>query len=121
MQIKRLTRGIELLGSPLYGEDNSIKAMVARRIEKIIEAQSHLSDLDHPQVELILLYSCLNVCKINNLLYTVVPGLVDDEVTKFDASFRYSLELITCSSFQDSSWIQQLFQFEIEVLVYTKH
>ena len=105
-QIKRLTRGIKLLGSPVYGEDDFIQATVARRIEKVIEAQSHLRDLDHLQVELQLLRSCLNVCKINNLLHTVVLGLVDNELTKFDASHRHSLELITRSSILDSSWIQ---------------
>ena len=67
----------------MYGEDDYIKATVARRIEKVNKAQSHLSDLDHPQVELQLLRSCLNVCKVNNLLHTVVPGLVDDELTNF--------------------------------------
>ena len=61
MQIKHLTRGIELLGSPVYGEDNFIKAMVARRIEKVLEAQSHLSNLDHPQVELQLLRNKLSI------------------------------------------------------------
>ena len=46
------------------------------------------------------------MCKIKNLLCTVVPGLVDDQLTKFDASLRHSLELITRSSIQDASWIQ---------------
>ena len=103
-QIKRLTRGIELLGSSVYGEDDFIKATVARRIEKVIEARSHLSNLDHPHIKLQLLRSCLSVCKIDNLVRTA--GLFDDKLTKFDASRRHSLELVTCSSIQDSSWIQ---------------
>ena len=77
---------------------------MVRHIEKVIEAQSHLND--HCHVELQLLRSCLDVCKINNLLCTVVPGLVDDELTKFDASLKHLLELITRSSVQDFSWIQ---------------
>ena len=109
MQIKHLTRGPVLLGSPAYGEDDYIKATVARRIEKVIEAQSHLSDLDHPQVKLQLLRSCLNVCKINNLLRT-----------KFDASLRDSIELITRSSIQILLGFRQLFQYKMKVLVYMK-
>ena len=64
MHIKRRIRGIELLGSPVYGKNDSIKATAARCIEKIIEAQSHLSDLGHPQVEL-QLFTQLSQCVQN--------------------------------------------------------
>ena len=61
-------------------------------MEKAFDAQSHLSELNNPQVELHLLRSCLSICKINHLLRTVTPGLLDVELTQFDKSLRHSLE-----------------------------
>ena len=89
-----LREGIELLGSPIYGTEKF--------------AQSHLSNLNNPQVELQLLRSCLSICKINynHLLRTVPPDLLMDELTRFDLSLRHLLERITHSSIQDKSWLQ---------------
>ena len=51
------------------------------------------------------LCSCLSICKSNYLLHTVTQGLLDDVLSKFYMSIRHSLEVITCSSIQDYSWL----------------
>ena len=79
---------------------------VAKRIDKVLDSQSHLNDIDDPQVELHLLRSCLSVCKVNHLLQTVTPGLTESEFSHFDRGLRQSLELITRSPIPDSSWLQ---------------
>ena len=47
-----------------------------------------LQDLEDPQVELLLLRSCLGVCKLNHLLRTIPPGSVDSELLWFDDNLR---------------------------------
>ena len=53
--------------------------MVAKQIDKAINIQSHLNNIDDPQVKLRLLRSCLSVCKVNHLLRTVAICLTDSE------------------------------------------
>ena len=47
-QVRRLSDGVELLGSPVYGTDEFFKSSVAKRIDKVLDAQSHLNDLENP-------------------------------------------------------------------------
>ena len=79
-EIHRRTDGLELLGSPVHGSDSFFQNMVTKQIDKVLDIQSHLNDIDNPQVELHLLCSCLSVCNVNHLLRTVMPGLTDSEV-----------------------------------------
>ena len=60
------------------------KSNVVSKVKKVLYSQSQLIDLNIPQVALHLLRSCLSICKINHLLHTVVPGLVDAEFSLFD-------------------------------------
>ena len=75
-EIKRVYRsvgGAPLLGSPVYGTtDDFINSTLAKVVDKVLNSQSHLQDLENPQVELHLL-SCLGFCKLNSLLRTVPP------------------------------------------------
>ncbi len=50
--------GVELLGSP-WGTEEFLKSFVATQVEKTLELQLLLGDLEDPHVELHLLPSCL--------------------------------------------------------------
>ena len=68
--------------------------------------QSHLLDIDDPQVDLHLLRSCLSLCKLNYLLRTVPPDAILESCSLFDNGLCNSLESILHSSFNDASWLQ---------------
>ena len=51
--------GSELLGSPIVGTDTFFDEFFKARVDYVLDAQSHLSDLDDPQVEIHLLRSCI--------------------------------------------------------------
>ena len=67
--------------------------------------QSHLSDIDDPQIEFHLL-SCLSLCKINYLLRTIPPDLITTSYNLFDSGLHQSLESIIHSSLDDTSMLQ---------------
>ena len=98
-----------------------LKNRVAKRIDKVLDIQSHLNDKDDPQVELHLLRSCFSVCKVHHLLRTVTSGLTESEFSRFDKGLRQSLELITRSFIPDSSWLHANYQFAQKDLVSEKH
>ena len=50
------------------------------RIDKVLEAQDRLPDLDNPQIALHLIRSCLSLSNINHLLGTVPPGSADSQL-----------------------------------------
>ena len=79
---------------------------MSRRFNKVLQCQRHLSDLENPQVELLLLLSCLSLCKINHLIRTVPSDIIMKQLSRFDAGLRCSLESITHSSIPDLSWKQ---------------
>ena len=58
------------------------------------------------QVELLLLHSCLGVCKLNHLLRTIPPGSVDSELLRFDDNLQCALLSICNTSISDQSWLQ---------------
>ena len=60
--------GATLLGSPVYGSDDFYESFVYNKVEKVLQMQAHLEDIDNPQTELLLLRSCLSQCKLNHLL-----------------------------------------------------
>ena len=108
-EIKRVYQsegGATLLGSPVYGKDDFIDSTLAKVVDKVLNSQNHLQDLDNPQVELHLLRSCLGSCKLNSLLRTVPPSLGSDQFVRFDKGLRRSLGVITHSSISDSAWHQ---------------
>ena len=46
------------------------------KVKSILDMQSHLLDIDDPQVDLHLLRSSLSLCKLNYLLRTVPPQML---------------------------------------------
>ena len=105
-RIGELQHGVELLGSPVFGDAEFLCTAVGRRVSKVLAAQAHLEDLDHPQVALHLLKSCLSICKINHLLRTVPPSAAATEWSRFDTGLRHALGGITRTSVPDAAWLQ---------------
>ena len=66
--------GVEFLGSPVFGSEEYYCGHIAKRVDKVLQCQEKLLNLDDPQIQLLLLRSCLSSCKINNLLRTVPPN-----------------------------------------------
>ena len=105
-QVRRLSEGVELLGSPVHGSVDFFRSSISKRVDKVLESQTLLSNLEDPQVELHLLRSCQSICKINHLLRTVTPALLTDQLRRFDVGLRRSLEIICRSSITDTAWLQ---------------
>ena len=71
LEVRRIhtsVHGAELLGSPIIGSEDFFIKYFSDRVDKVLEAQGILPDLENSKVELHLLRSCLSVCKINHLL-----------------------------------------------------
>ena len=60
VRISQHQDGVELLGSPVVGSPAFFDSAVGQRVQKVLEAQQHLSDLGNPQAALHLLRSCLS-------------------------------------------------------------
>ena len=60
--------GEEILGTPFWGTTTFLTSCMGTCVEKTLELQSHLGDLEDSQVKLHLLRSCLGVCKLGHLL-----------------------------------------------------
>ena len=73
--------GADFLGSPLWGSEDFFNTSLSTRIDKIWESQQRLQDIEDPQVELLLLRSCLSLCKLNRILRTVPP---DESLANFN-------------------------------------
>ena len=101
-----ISGGAELLGSPVFGPDSFFDDSFGKKIDKVLFYQDQLTDLEDPQVELLLLRSCLSLCKVNHLLRTVPSDKVNVHLERFDTKLRSCLEAISRSSLPDSSWKQ---------------
>ena len=98
--------GIELLGSPIYGNEEFFESTFQKHISKVINAQSHLMDVDDPQIEFQLLRRCSSLPKINHLLRTVPPGKALRQLSSFDQHLCRAFELLSHSSLSDVAWKQ---------------
>ena len=105
-RINNVTGGAELLGSPIHGSEAFFANSVAKRIDRVLSCQDHLSDLGDPQVELHLLRNCLELCKVNHLLRTVPTEKISEELIRFDSGLRHCLQTLSRSSVSDHAWLQ---------------
>ena len=80
----RRVNGLELLGSPLWGDENFFHEFLSSRLDKVATIQDKLALLDDPQVELHLLRSCLSSCKIIHLLRIVPLSVLKPYLCQFD-------------------------------------
>ena len=68
--------GIDFLGSPIWGSPDFLSTFVGLVVDRVSVLQARLKDLEDLQVELLLLHSCLSVCKLNHLLRTIPPDSI---------------------------------------------
>ena len=61
------TGGVDFLGSLIWGSPEFLSTFVGSVVDRVSVLQTCLQDLEDPQVELLLLRSCLGVCKLNHL------------------------------------------------------
>ena len=73
--------GADFLGSPLWGSENFFNTSLLTRIDKICESQQRLQHMEDLQVELLLMRSCLSLCKLHHILRTVPPDRVLDTIS----------------------------------------
>ena len=109
--IKRVT-GLELLGSPLWGDDNFFKEL-SSCLDKVAVTQDKLAMLDDPQVELHLLRSCLSSCKIIHLLRAVPLSVLRPFLYQFDHNLHSCLSRIIQCNLSDHSWCRSTLSFRI--------
>ena len=90
--INNVTGGAELLGSPIHGSEKFFANSVAKRIDRVLSCQDHLSDLEDRQGELHLLRNYLGLCKVNHLIRTVQIETISEELIRFDSGLRHYLQ-----------------------------
>ncbi len=112
-EIFRPGDGITLLGSPLWGSADFISSQVEAVIDKVMEVQEKILELDDPQVEMHLLRSCLGVCRVNHLLRTVPKDNILNQLHKFDDALRSSLGRVIHSAIPDTAWQQASLPFRL--------
>ena len=85
--------GVDLLGSPLGSEDFCDK-LVMDRVQKIEKTLDMLPELDDPQIELLLLRSCVGLPKFAFPMRTCPPSKISNSIRRFDDAITASLTTI---------------------------
>ena len=79
---------------------------VSAIIHKSSALQQLVGGLEDPQVEVHLLRSCLNTCKVFYILQTVPPGDVDISLKQFYSNLRSNHSRILRCPISDTTWLQ---------------
>jgi len=111
--IKRMSEGLELLGSPIWGKKEFFDQFLSSCLAKVSAAQDRISILEDPQVELHLLRSCLGSCKIVHLLRTVPFTVLCPFLEQFDLNLKTCLSRILQCSLPSDSWSQATLPFRL--------
>ena len=97
--------GFTLLGSPI-GPSAYCEAIVLKRVNKIEETLSRVSDLQDSQMETTLLRSCLALPKVAYVLRTCPPALIMKALGSFDSVMRDTLSDLAGGPLPDWSWLK---------------
>ena len=97
--------GFTLLGSPI-GPSAYSEAIVLKRVNKIEETLSRVSDLQDSQMETTLLRSCLALPKVAYVLRTCPPALIMKALGSFDSVMRDALSDLAGGPLPDLSWLK---------------
>jgi hypothetical protein len=85
--------GVKLLGAPVGTKAFTID-FTKKKLKVLKEVCDILKEVDNAQVELGLFRGCLAFNKINHLLRTCPPDLLDEALTQFDEHFHNILATI---------------------------
>jgi ubiquitin carboxyl-terminal hydrolase 44/49 len=79
--------GVKLLGAPI-GSREFTTEFVKKKLKALDDVSKTLREVDDAQVEFGLFRGCLSYNKINHLLRTCPPDLLQDALCKFDDHFQ---------------------------------
>ena len=85
--------GVKLLGAPI-GTKVFTTEFVGKKLKVLRDVCELLREVDNAQVELGLFRGCLSFNKINHLLRTCPPDLLEEALDQFDEHFHYILATI---------------------------
>jgi hypothetical protein len=85
--------GVKLLGAPVGTKAFTVD-FTKKKLKVLKEVCDILKEVDNAQVELGLFRGCLAFNKINHLLRTCPPDLLDEALTQFDEHFHNILATI---------------------------
>lgn len=97
--------GFTLLGCPI-GPSNYCDDAFSKRVRKVKESLSRLSDLEDSQMEMALLRSCLALPKVSFSLRSCPPDYIREGTAIFDDALRDALSDIAGSPLSDWAWLK---------------
>lgn len=93
-EVDRVTNeGVKLLGVPI-GTKEFTSQFVKKKLKVLKDVCDLLKEVDNAQVELGLFRGCLSFNKINHLLRTSPPDLLEEALSQFDEHFHAMLATI---------------------------
>ena len=101
----RASSGITVLGAPV-GYNQYVREKLQEKISKIEETTQALALIKNPQIEYVLLSSCLALRKFMFFLRTTDTSTMDDILSQFDTITREALSRIVAFPLTDLQWRQ---------------
>ena len=98
--------GVKLLGAPI-GTKAFTTDFVQKKLDALNSVYKLLREVNNAQVEFALFRGCLAYNKINHLLRTCPPDLLQDALVKFDDQFQSVVaEILRVPCLSDDQWDQ---------------
>ena len=98
--------GVKLLGAPI-GTKAFTTDFVKKKLVALSDVCKALREVDNAQVEFALFRGCLSYNKINHLLRTCPPDLLQDALVKFDDHFHKMVaEILRVPCLSEQQWDQ---------------
>jgi ubiquitin carboxyl-terminal hydrolase 44/49 len=98
--------GVKLLGAPI-GSREFTTEFVKKKLKALDDVSKTLREVDDAQVEFGLFRGCLSYNKINHLLRTCPPDLLQDALCKFDDHFQSMVAtILRVPCLLDTHWEQ---------------
>jgi hypothetical protein len=98
--------GIKLLGAPIGTKDFTTD-FVKKKLRALKDVRDALKKVDNAQVEFALFRGCLSYNKINHLLRTCPPALLEEALELFDEHFHDMVaEILRQPCLSDRQWDQ---------------
>jgi len=98
--------GVKLLGAPI-GSREFTTEFVKKKLKALDEVSKALREVNDAQVEFGLFRGCLSYNKINHLLRTCPPDLLQDALERFDEHFQSMVaQLLRVPCLSEDQWDQ---------------
>ena len=98
--------GVKLLGAPI-GSREFTTEFVKKKLKALGEVSKALREVNDAQVEFGLFRGCLSYNKINHLLRTCPPDLLQDALERFDEHFQNMVaQILRVSCLSEDQWDQ---------------